>query len=935
MKLRQSLPPLDTSFSTPAAARKLLRLLVIALVLGFYAGVYSYLSATLSQEISQRRSYMNAAISDAQNFFVSRQTLLKTLRLAAVRSVTAPVASANVVAGEEVHIGLGTDKQAWSLWLTHRMLDYLRLNRVNLLYAATGTQAEVVRLFSAREPVQLIAPHLLARLNAEYDSGVDELWLTDPEREDSPLYIFTRLDDRSPQSGWLGLEVESPDLLSALQNKNAGQFILLDASGQLIFDSAQGQSLRLELSQMPATQSFGFVGGQWLPDHLAIRKQLGFSNWQIVYALDMHSLLTVLITPVVISLLLCVLVTWLMIWLMRRIDQRLIVPAGNRIEALVESEAFSRAVIRIAPVALCVLRRQDGEVVLDNPLYTQWIGDSQERQQRSADWIRRGFDDGEHTTVDELQLADGRHLYLSFARTRYKREDVLICAFSDISARMQVEVALDRARRMADAANEAKTLFLATMSHEIRTPLYGVLGTLELLARTELSDQQKSYLQAIEGSSANLLQLISDVLDVSRIEAGQLQLECNRFSPLELIEEVIHAYAAAAQRKGLQLFACVDPQLPDWLKGDVSRIRQILSNLLNNALKFTDSGRIILRVRLDSRDGERVMLHWQVCDTGKGISHEDQQHLFEPFYQADGNTHVVAGTGLGLSICKRLMHLMNGSMRVVSEPGLGSSFTLHLPLEQLSAMEPSPGADELLPELVCVVSPIRELAVSICGWLCRWGARAQVGLPKAHDHTEGAVLLELHPGRPGETLAEHWEGPRVLAASDLHDDALNDSTGMVSFNSLKALRMAVGAAQGQLMRGATATAQRYPVFNLGMHVLVAEDNVINQLILRDQLEELGCTVELAGDGLTALEMWRHSAFDLILTDINMPHMNGYELTAKLRSLDCHLPIIGATANAMSEEGERCLEAGMNRCLVKPFALRTLYACLEPYRRSGN
>lgn len=935
MKLRQSLPPLDTSFSTPAAARKLLRLLVIALVLGFYAGVYSYVSATLNQEISQRRSYMNAAISDAQNFFVSRQTLLKTLRLAAVRSVTAPVASANVVAGEEVHIGLGTDKQAWSLWLTHRMLDYLRLNRVNLLYAATGPQAEVVRLFSAREPVQLIAPHLLARLNAEYDSGVDELWLTDPEREDSPLYIFTRLDDRSPQSGWLGLEVESPDLLSALQNKNAGQFILLDASGQLIFDSAQGQSLRLELSQMPARQSFGFVGGQWLPDHLAIRKQLGFSNWQIVYALDMHSLLTVLITPVVISLLLCVLVTWLMFWLMRRIDQRLIVPAGNRIEALVESEAFSRAVIRIAPVALCVLRRQDGEVVLDNPLYTQWIGDSQERQQRSADWIRRGFDDGEHTTVDELQLADGRHLYLSFARTRYKREDVLICAFSDISARMQVEVALDRARRMADAANEAKTLFLATMSHEIRTPLYGVLGTLELLARTELSDQQKSYLQAIEGSSANLLQLISDVLDVSRIEAGQLQLECNRFSPLELIEEVIHAYAAAAQHKGLQLFACVDPQLPDWLNGDVSRIRQILSNLLNNALKFTDSGRIILRVRLDSRDGERVMLHWQVCDTGKGISHEDQQHLFEPFYQADGNTHVVAGTGLGLSICKRLMHLMNGSMRVVSEPGLGSSFTLHLPLEQLPAMEPSLGADELLPELVCVVSPIRELAVSICGWLCRWGARAQVGLPKAHDHTEGAVLLELHPGRPGETLAAHWEGPRVLAASDLHDDALNDSIGMVSFNSLKALRMAVGAAQGQLMRGATATAQRYPVFNLGMHVLVAEDNVINQLILRDQLEELGCTVELAGDGLTALEMWRHSAFDLILTDINMPHMNGYELTAKLRSLDCHLPIIGATANAMSEEGERCLEAGMNRCLVKPFALRTLYACLEPYRRSGN
>jgi len=923
------------SHSTPAAARKLLRLLILALVLGFYAGAYIYLSATLNKEISQRRSYMNAAISDAQSFFVARQTLLKTLQLAAVRNTNAPEVIADAGAGEEMHLGLGSGEQAWKLSLSRRVIDYLHLNKVSLLYATSGTRAEMMRLLPASAPAQWIAPHLLARLISESNKAADETWLTDPEREDSPLYIFTRLDDSSPQAGWLGIEVELPDLLNAVRNENAGQFILIDARGQLIFDSAHGQSIRLELVKMPTLQSFGFVGDHWLPDHLAIRRQLGLSNWQIVYAIDMHSLLPALITPVLVSVLLCLLVTWLMIWLMRHIDRRLIVPAVNRIEALVESEAFSRAVIRIAPVALCVLRRKDGEVVLDNPLYTLWIGDNQERQQRSADWIRRGFDDDEHNTVDELQLADGRQLYLSFARTRYKREDVLICAFSDISARMQVEVALDQARRMADAANEAKTLFLATMSHEIRTPLYGVLGTLELLARTELSDQQKGYLQAIEGSSANLLQLISDVLDVSRIEAGQLQLECNRFSPLELIEEVIHGYAAAAQRKDLQLFACVDPQLPDWLNGDVSRIRQILSNLLNNALKFTDSGRIILRVRLDSRDGERVMLHWQVSDTGKGISHEDQQHLFEPFYQADGNTHVVAGTGLGLSICKRLMHLMNGSMRVVSEPGLGSSFTLHLPLEQLSALEPSLGADELLPELVCVVSPIRELAVSICGWLCRWGARAQVGLPKAHDNNVGAVLLELHPGRPGETLVAHWEGPRVLAASDLHDDALNDSIGVVSFNSLKALRMAVGAAQGQLMRGATATAQQYPVFNLGFHVLVAEDNIINQLILRDQLEELGCTVELAGDGLTALEMWRRSAFDLILTDINMPHMNGYELTAKLRSLDCQLPIIGATANAMSEEGERCLEAGMNRCLVKPFALRTLYACLEPYRRTGN
>jgi two-component system capsular synthesis sensor histidine kinase RcsC len=938
MKLRQFIDPLDSSFSTPKAARKLLHLFAIALVLGFYAGIYSYLSARLSEEISLRRSDMNAAISDAQSFFVSRQTQLKSLGLAAVRNVSAPQNSASVMAGEEVHFGLGSGEQSWSLWLTKRTVSYLRTNKVNLLYVGKADSSEVVRLFTASDTVPVIPAAVLARLRLgdhQGDIADDDLWLTDQHSLNASLYIFTRLDERSSESGWLGFEVESPDLMSALHKESAGQFMLLDAEGQLIFASADRRPLSLALEQLSARQSFGFVGNGWMPDHLAIRKQLGYSDWQIVYAIEMRSLLPVLGLPFLICLLLCVAITWLMYRLVRRIDQRLIIPAGHRIEALVESEAFSRAVIQIAPVALCVLRRQDGAVVLENPLSQQWLGDGSERQQLCHDWIRRGFDDVEQNRFDELQMADGRHLYLSFAPTRYKREDVLICAFSDISARKQVEVALEQARRMADAANEAKTLFLATMSHEIRTPLYGVLGTLELLARTALSEQQKNYLKAIEGSSANLLQLICDVLDVSRIEAGQLQLEISRFSPLALIEEVIQGYAAAAQSKGLQLFACIDPQLPDWLNGDVTRIRQILNNLLNNALKFTDSGRIILRVRLDSRDGERVMLHWQVSDTGKGISHDSQQHLFEPFYQADGHTNVVAGTGLGLSICKRLMHLMNGSMRVVSEPGLGSSFTLLLSLEQLPTLGHTLFANPLLAEQVYVVSPIRELAENLCGWLCRWGASAQVGLPNLSDEPGAAVLLEVHPGRVQELLVPGWSGARVVAATGIHDGSHCSIPEPVSLNSLPALHRAVATAQGQPVVLKMQPDDRRAAFNLGIHVLVAEDNVINQLILRDQLEELGCTVELADDGVAALEMWQASSFDLILTDINMPRMNGYELAAQLRRQDCSLPIIGATANAMREEGDRCMEAGMNQCLIKPFALRALYNCLEPYQRSSN
>ncbi|RMO55273.1 hypothetical protein ALQ29_04730 [Pseudomonas marginalis pv. marginalis] len=938
MKLKHFLQPLDATFSTPKAARKLLRLFALALVLGVYAGAYSYLRAAFSEEISLRRSYMNEAISDAQSFFVSRQTLLKSLGLSTVPHVTPPVGNLNNVPAEEVHITLGEAGNIWSLWLTRRMLDYLEANQVNLIYVAQRAEPGVERLFTVGPAPEAVPETVLQRLMA-VDTGKvsvsDELWLTEQSRLDSPLYIFTRLDDRSPTSGWLGLEVDGPDLINALQHEKAGDFMLLDAAGQLIFSSTPDQPAAAQvLRQYHSTASFGWEGSRWLPDRLAIRKHLGYSQWQIVYSLELSSLLPSLALPLLVCLLLCALASLLMMRLVRRIDQRLIIPAANRIEALVESEAFSSAVIRIAPVALCVLRRSDGEVVLENPLSRQWLGNGQERQQLCHDWIRRAFHAGEQSNTDELQIADGRHLFLSFAPTRYQREEVLICAFSDITERKQVELALQQARTLADAANEAKTLFLATMSHEIRTPLYGVLGTLELLARTDLNSQQRGYLNAIEGSSANLLQLICDVLDVSKIEAGQLSLELSVFSPLELVQEVIQGYAGAAQSKGLQLFACIDPQLPDQVRGDVTRIRQILNNLLNNALKFTESGRIVLRLRLESREGERALLQWQVVDTGKGIAAHDQPYLFEPFFQASGNANVVAGTGLGLSICKRLVHLMNGTLRLVSEPGLGSSFTFTLPLEQVDEYAHEPWALPLLGERVYVVSPVRELAESIGGWLRRWGARAQLGLPHSVEADPGAVLVELYPGPvdPGQRL--RWSGPRVMAAADEH--GVHQGPGacwQIGLNQLQALNRAVSRAQGIEEHPSPTPCEVPAEINLNLRLLVAEDNLINQLILRDQLEELGCTVVLAGDGIEALSLWGETAFDLILTDVNMPRMNGYELTEQLRRLGCALPIIGATANAMLDEAERCLNAGMDHCLVKPFTLRVLHQCLQPYQRS--
>lgn len=920
--------------STPQAARKLLHLFAYGLIAAACASSFAYLRAVFNEEVSLRRSFMNEAVFNAQDFFVSRQTLLKSLVLATVPDRHGPEAFISVDPEEEMNISLGSNAGRWSLWLTRRMMDYLHESKVNLLYVPQTNEPEALRLFDASPqvgPLPKVVMQRLADEGSKANSEGDDLWLTDNGVLDSPFYLFTRLDHRNLSSGWLGIEVEVPDLVEALRSESAGDFMLLDAQGQIIFTNAAQSTLVNSLHRLEPKNSFGFIGSGWFPDSLAIRKKLGYSGWQIVYAVDIQSLLPVLGWPLSGCVLLCIAVCIGLRLLILRIDRRLITPGENRIQALVESEAFSRAVLQVAPVALCVIRRTDGTVVLENPLSEQWLGGGSERGRLCHGWISRAFDDLEIRNCDEVEMDDGRLLYLAFAPTRYEGQDVLICAFSDISARKQIEVTLERARQLADRANEAKTLFLATMSHEIRTPLYGVLGTLELLVRTQLNDQQTNYLKAIERSSGNLLQLICDVLDVSRIEAGQLQLELNTFSPLELIEEIVQGYSGAAQAKGLQLFALIDPTVPEWLRGDVTRIRQILNNLLNNALKFTDYGKIVLRLKMDSRDDERVMLHCQVSDTGRGIAPEEQAHLFEPFYQVGSAKNVVGGTGLGLSICKRLMHLMNGSMRLVSEPGLGSSFTLRLPLVQVNDPAHLSPLGELSPSVVYVVSPLRELAECYCAWLRRWGARAHVGTPKPGDACDEAVLLELHPGSAQQLLEPGWTGPLVVAASDVSVSlTVENPCWQADLNSVQDVYRALCKAQGIRVGTHLETGTARVELKLGLRILVAEDNVINQLILRDQLEEMGCTVTLASDGMEALERWQEGKFDLVLTDVNMPRMNGYELAAQLRNMKVTQPIIGATANAMRDEGERCLSAGMNHCLIKPFTLHTLYNCLQHF-----
>ncbi|OEC33754.1 two-component system, NarL family, capsular synthesis sensor histidine kinase RcsC [Pseudomonas cuatrocienegasensis] len=580
------------------------------------------------------------------------------------------------------------------------------------------------------------------------------------------------------------------DVQRILERSIYDSFTLISPGGKVLLGRADGKE------QLPEGLNLGRDG-----INVRVTTHQG-PAWTGIYVIHYATFLRVAKWPIV-ALALTLLGFFACTWLANRwYRSRVVLPAQHAHQSLVESQTFIRDVIDASPTGLSLIRRNDRHVFLKNQSAQQWGGTTQlldliENQPESA----------------ELCMKVGeRYLQAFFVRSRYRGDDVLLCAFIDITQHHADNTALAEAKKNADHASEAKTLFLATMSHELRTPLYGVLGNLELLGLTDLNPRQRAYLQTIQSSSASLSGLIRDVLDVSKIEAGQIALEPVPFSPRELATTCLAAIRAHASAKGLQLDIEIDEHLPARLLGDPMRLQQIIANLLNNALKFTEVGRISLRLSVIEQQDEHATLCWQVVDTGIGISRAQQAWLFKPFYQVPGSSQRT-GAGLGLSICASLSELMGGRLRVVSEPGLGSKFSL-------------------------------ELAMKI--------------MPEAQD-----------------------------------------SAG-------------------------TATNPAQPIH---LRILVAEDNPINRAILQEQLSALGARVETVCDGAQALQRWQPDAFDLIITDVNMPVVNGYELARQLRERGATLPIIGVTANALREEGQRCLSMGMNAWIVKPLTLDSLHATL--------
>ncbi|MEY1662124.1 hybrid sensor histidine kinase/response regulator [Isoalcanivorax beigongshangi] len=684
---------------------------------------------------------------------------------------------------------------------------------------------------------------------------------------------------------------------------------------QLWLQTAEGTTV-IGHGARPSTRGALTLG--WDGIVLALEDHDG--GWRGVYRISYGTFLHANPRLPLLALLLLVVVSGAAALYLRWHRRRVLEPARLAHQELVESEAFNRTLLDTAPVGLCVVTRGEGRLVFCNALAQQWLG---QQPLSPGELLAPGvlpaaiLGANGPGKSEPLQLGE-RYVQVVYAPTRYQQQPVVLCTFVDISSRVLYEQELERARQEADSANVAKTRFLAAVSHEVRTPLYGIMGTLELLAMAPLGEGERHHLRRLEHASAQLMQQISDVLDFTKIEAGQMALHEEAFNARQLLQGCADQYAAAAARKGLLLFACIDPAVPEWLLGDAGRIRQVLNNLLSNALKFTGSGQIIARLYCEPTADGRWALRFQVADSGSGISSADQAQLFVPFFQADQGDTPHSGTGLGLSICHSLAQLMGGEIQVTSELGLGSSFTLAL---TLAAGDCSPAPVPALAGLSLVLrSPHAELTRNVCQWLRQWGADATA---LAATDTETPCAAEFFVEVLGSGNAPPAGAGRVVQAGPLWHDV---GDGVDVLPGYGAEELAEGLLR--LQRAETTSVVLTPAAELGLRVLVAEDNPINQATLRDQLQQLGCRVVVVDDGREALRQWAPERFDVVLTDVNMPHLNGYGLTQALRERGAELPIIGVTANAMRDEHRRCAAAGMDAWLVKPIDLHTLRRCLQ-------
>ncbi|MCC7166158.1 MAG: PAS domain S-box protein [Rhodospirillales bacterium] len=669
-----------------------------------------------------------------------------------------------------------------------------------------------------------------------------------------------------------------------------------------------------------------------------------------------------------------VVLSWIIDITGRKSAEQAIRQASEEQTAIFEAATIGIAFIRDRIIVNCnamldrIFGREPGQLI-GQPTRV-WYPD-EESHKAGGDDVYAALARGEtHQRVQELQRLDGSRFWCRLSGSAVDASDLgrgTVWMLEDVSEERAAAEALRQAKEMAESAAKTKADFLANMSHEIRTPMNAVIGLAHLCLKTELNPKQRDYVAKIHNAGTSLLGIINDILDFSKIEAGKLDIEDTRFALDDVTANVTTLVSQKVNDKGLELLFDIAPEVPAALVGDPLRLGQILINLLNNAVKFTERGEIKLTGEVLEKAGEKVKLRFAVHDTGIGMTKEQAGRLFQAFSQADSSTtRKYGGTGLGLAISKRLVEMMGGTIWVESEPGRGSSFLFTawfgiaeggkrkvVPeiLQRLRALvvDDNASAREVMEDLLKPMCAVVDQAAS--------GEEA-IGAVRQHDRDRPYDIVFMDwrmPGLDGIEAAARIKAeagltkqPHIVIVTAFGREEVRREAEAahvdgflvkpVSQSMIVDSLVEIFAPESRLEAGAQAADQ--PSYDLGgLRVLLAEDNEINQQIAVELMEGVGVAVTIANNGREAVEKVLGGGdpppFDLVFMDLQMPEMDGYQATARLRAekrLD-GLPIVAMTAHAMMEERQRCLNAGMQGHLTKPIDPEVLYQTLARYHRA--
>lgn len=581
-------------------------------------------------------------------------------------------------------------------------------------------------------------------------------------------------------------------------------------------------------------------------------------------------------------------------------------------------------------------------------------------------YLQRLHDTGNFAFIGKTREVTGQRkdesifpLEILVSEIQFESSRLFMVSLRDISERNQYLEELETARNDANEANQAKSAFLATMSHEIRTPLNGVIGMTEVLQQSGLQDTQADMAGLIRKSAFSLLDIVEDILDLSKIEAGKLEIDPTPTAVAKVTESVCAMLLNLAEKSEVELTLFTDPKIPEYVLADGQRLRQVLTNLINNAIKFSgEQGRVSVRAELDENSTGQVMIHFKIIDNGIGIDEATQARLFTAFTQADSSTsRRFGGTGLGLAISQHLVELMGGEITVHSVPGQGTTFTVRLPFISVqSAPEPSE-ADIDLTEVSCFMIPgFGAFTADLEVYLEHAGATVE----RVTNLSSAKTLRKRGEIDPAvwiiEDNDEHSSVDTIQRALDGHPMAVvvsrgnrrkprSSAKGIVQIDGnalsrsafLHAVAMAAGRVhektQTRILHEVEAVTvlSREDAMRQNRLILVAEDNAINQVVIQHQLAMLGYAADIVNNGRDALACWRSCSYALVLTDLQMPEVDGFELATMIRAAEPRThrtPIAALTANILVDEEERCRAVGMDDFLSKPASLEDLHELLK-------